>query len=243
MERLYLPEVKAPGKVRLPRHAAHYLVRVLRLKKGQDFLVFDGISDEWRATLDDISRHEAEATILERVRQEDAPRVTVEVLPALVKGERMDWAIQKCTELGVSAIRPVATERTVARIDAQKATRLERWHTLAAEACRQCGRIRLPEITPPASLVEALNDEREGLNLMLHFGPEAKPLAALHREHPDVHLVRAFSGPEGGFTEAEMLHMQRNNTRLASLGPRVLRAETAPVAAATLIQGLWGDMA
>ena len=154
----------------------------------------------------------------------------------------MDWAIQKCCELGVSSIRPLATERTVARIDKQKTTRLERWRTIAAEACRQSGRIRLPEIHAPVTLSEALETLPEGMDLALHFSKEAISMGVLFAERPDIGRIRVFSGPEGGFTDDEARLLQQSGARFVSLGPRVLRAETAPLAALTLLQGFWGDM-
>jgi 16S rRNA (uracil1498-N3)-methyltransferase len=154
----------------------------------------------------------------------------------LSRGERMDWAIQKATELGVAHITPIVSERCEVRLKDERADkRLAHWQQIAISACEQCGRSVLPAIHPPMLLGDWLARTEAELKLVLH--PVAEPLASHVRPATLAFLI----GPEGGLSEAEVAEAQRAGYQAARLGPRVLRTETAPVAALSVAQQLWGD--
>ena len=154
----------------------------------------------------------------------------------LSRGERMDWAIQKATELGVCEITPIVSERCEVRLKDERADkRLAHWRQVAISACEQCGRSVLPVIHAPITLAEWQAHVQAELKLVLH--PVAAPLESHARPHSLAFLI----GPEGGLSEAEVAQAKAAGFHAARLGPRVLRTETAPVVALAVAQQLWGD--
>ena len=154
----------------------------------------------------------------------------------LSRGERMDWAIQKATELGVNVITPIVSERCEVRLKDERADkRLAHWRQVAISACEQCGRSSVPTINPPVTLAEWLAACDETLKLVLH--PVAEPLVSHARPDRLAFLI----GPEGGLSDAEVEQAKASGFHAARLGPRVLRTETAPVVALAVAQQLWGD--
>lgn len=215
---------------------ANYLVNVLRLKKGAEILLFDGASGEWRAELCDVGKRRCTLRVLDRTRpQEEGP--DLHYLFAPVKRARLDYMIEKVTELGVAAIRPVITRRTVAA-----RVRLERMRAHAIEAAEQCGVLRVPDIHEPEKLNQLLHGWPEGRRLIYcdEEAPVASPLEAL--EACPRGPLAVLIGPEGGF-EGEEREMLRALPFVVpvSLGPRVMRADTAAVAALALVNAVLGD--
>ena len=154
----------------------------------------------------------------------------------LSRGERMDWAIQKATELGVAEITPLFTERCEVRLnDERMQKRLEHWQQIAISACEQCGRSKVPVIHVPQSVKDWQAAVQADLKLVLH--PVAQPLT----EHAAPSTLAFLIGPEGGLTDAEVAHAAEQGFLPARLGPRVLRTETAPIVALSVAQQLWGD--
>jgi len=154
----------------------------------------------------------------------------------LSRGERMDWAIQKATELGVSEITPIVSERCEVRLkDERTDKRLAHWRQIAISACEQCGRSTLPVIHPPLLLAEWVKQTAAELKLVLH--PVAEPLTS----HPKPGTLAFLIGPEGGLSDNEVAQAAQAGYLPARLGPRVLRTETAPVVALAVAQQLWGD--
>ena len=154
----------------------------------------------------------------------------------LSRGERMDWAIQKATELGVSEITPIMSERCEVRLKDERAEkRLSHWRQVAISACEQCGRSRVPVIHPPVLLSDWIKTTEADLKLVLH--PVSEPLAS----HAKPGRLAFLIGPEGGLTDNEIEQAQASGFQPARLGPRVLRTETAPVVALAVAQQLWGD--
>ena len=155
----------------------------------------------------------------------------------LSRGERMDWAIQKATELGVSAITPIVSSRCEVRLKDERADkRMAHWRQVALSACEQCGRSVLPLINPPQELDTWLQQIEADLKLVLH------PVAAPLQSHDKPNSLAFLIGPEGGLSDAEVDQAKAAGFHSARLGPRVLRTETAPVVALSVAQQLWGDL-
>jgi 16S rRNA (uracil1498-N3)-methyltransferase len=236
--RLCLDDDLAPGvKLALPPEAANYLMNVLRLSPGARVLVFNGRDGEFAAGIGPGERKRASLIVAERLREQAFPP-DVEYLFAPLKHARLDYMAQKAVEMGARALRPVITRRT-------QATRvnLERLAANAREACEQCGVIWLPRVDPPKSLEAMLTrwPEQRLLVFCDEDAPLANPLDALAAA-PDAQGVGLLIGPEGGFDETERAMILRAPRVLRlSLGPRILRADTAAVAALALLQARFGD--
>jgi 16S rRNA (uracil1498-N3)-methyltransferase len=228
----------ADARVELDRSQANYLRNVLRLKAGDPVLVFNGRDGEWRAALAGEGRKSADLDILEQTRPQ-APRGDLLYLFAPVKHARLDYLVQKAVEMGAGALKPVFTARTQA-----SRVNLERMRANVVEAAEQCGILAIPAVLPDepfAAALRALESDR-----LVVFcdeeAPVANPLQALEgaRNVPAKYAV--VVGPEGGFTDEERaLVLGHPNVVRISLGPRVLRADTAAVAALALVQAALGD--
>jgi 16S rRNA (uracil1498-N3)-methyltransferase len=239
--RFHVPGAAPGSRIALPEHAAHHAREVLRLRAGSPVRVFDGEGAEFEATLDSVTRQ----GVLARLggpttpRCPESPLRVVLALPPL-KGDRMETVIQKATELGVAEVRPVVTARTdAAGRPALLGTRQERWEKVASGAAEQCGRAVVPVIHPTATLDALLAVPFEGLRVLFLETPGQAPLTAGGTRPP---AAVALVGPAGGWEPAETTRILAAGFTAAGLGPRVLRAETAAVAAVTLLQVLWGDL-
>jgi 16S rRNA (uracil1498-N3)-methyltransferase len=233
--RLHLaPERLEGGVGRLAPAERHYLAGVLRLAPGSAVEVFDGAGHVW-----DGEFTGSEIRLGAR-REAPPPAAPVWVAFALPRGEKADWVVQKATEVGVARLAAWPAERSVVRLDRERAgARVERWRRIAAEAARQCGRAGVPEVAAAGSLREALAAPAGFDRLVLAAGAVAPLGAALRR---DAAGWLAVVGPEGGLAEGELAACLDAGCTPASLGPRVLRAETAAIVAAALIQHLVGDL-
>jgi 16S rRNA (uracil1498-N3)-methyltransferase len=210
---------------------------VLRLAVGAELTVFDGRGGEYPATI-----VESRGTVL-RVRlgdhrplERESP-LEITLAQGLARGERMDWAVQKATELGVAVLAPLVTERSVVKLDVrQAAKRREHWRGVAIAACEQCGRNRLPEVLSPTAYGEWLATARAGVRLL--FDPTA---ASGLQTIGKVSAVTLLIGPEGGLSPAERTLAVDAGFKPVRMGPRVLRTETAAIAAVSALQALLGD--
>jgi 16S rRNA (uracil1498-N3)-methyltransferase len=214
----------------------NYLRNVLRLKAGDAVLVFNGRQGEWRAVLIDAGKRDVALSIEAKVRQQsEGP--DLDYLFAPLKRARLDYMVEKATEMGAARLRPVLTRRTVA-----ERVNLERMRAHAIEAAEQCGILRLPEIAAPEKLERTLAgwDAARTLVFCDEDSEEPCPFTALARIKPGP--IAVLVGPEGGFdpAERELLSSQPFVTRI-SLGPRILRADTAAVAALALVNAVLGD--
>jgi 16S rRNA (uracil1498-N3)-methyltransferase len=215
---------------------ANYLKNVLRLKGGDDILVFNGRDGEWRSELAEAGKRGASLLIRAQVRpQEGGP--DIDYLFAPLKRARLDYLVQKATEMGVARLRPVLTRRTT-----PERVNVERMRANAIEAAEQCGILRIPEVRAPEKLetVVASWDATRPLVFCDEGSEESCPLSALARLQPSP--LALLIGPEGGFDESEraLLASKPYVTRI-SLGPRILRADTAAVAALALVNAVLGD--
>lgn len=236
LPRFYVDLPLQLGELELPEATSHYLSRVLRLTVGTSVQLFDGSGHEFIAELTQISKKTVQVQLTEQVTGLAESRLKVHLGQGLSRGERMDWAIQKATELGVTEITPLFTERCEVRLNAERAEkRIAHWQQIAISACEQCGRSTVPVIHPPQSLASWLEITEADLKLVLH--PVAEPLT----EHTPPQQLAFLIGPEGGLTETEVAQAMAANFAPARLGPRVLRTETAPIVALSVAQQLWGD--
>lgn len=240
LPRFHVPEAAPGARVALPEHAAHHAQEVLRLRPGDAVRVFDGRGAEFEAVLEAVHRREVALRLggMVEPRPESPLRVTLALAP--LKGDRMELVIQKATELGVAEIRPVVTIRTdAAARPALHGTRQERWEKVASGAAEQSGRAVVPEVSPTTTLEELLASPFDGRRLVFLDAPGLAALAPEPRPTSALLLI----GPPGGFEEREISAARGAGFEAVSLGPRVLRTETAALAALTAVQVLWGDLA
>lgn len=236
--RLHLPRARLlGGQARLEPEEWHYLRDVLRLLPGDPLEVFDGEGGVHDAA---VPARGTELRVGPR-RQVPPPAAVVWLAFAPPRGDRADLVVQKAVELGAARLLPFAAEHSVVRLDAERgAARAARWRRIAAEAARQCGRADVPAVDEPASLAASLAAAPAGFRTVLCYEGGGEPLrGALDAAAPG-HL--AVVGPEGGFTAAEVEQCLAAGARVATLGPRVLRAETAALAVVALLQHRLGDL-
>lgn len=221
---------------------ARYLGRVLRLRPGDDVCVFNGEGPERSAVIEAISRNTVTLRVgASRETNTETP-LRVHLVQGVSRGERMDFVIQKATELGVKRVTPVLTEYGVVKLDTKRAEkRREHWQGVAQSACEQSGRIRVPLIDAPVPLKTWFGNQPADIDAQLVLRPGAgAPLAGIEAPSTKVCLL---IGPEGGFSNTEYEDADIAGFRAVSLGPRVLRTETAAVAALSVLQSKWGDLA
>ncbi len=243
MERVYVPEFgPASPRAELPPEKARYLLRVHRLKDGDVVAVFDGLSCESLARIE--VKGKRAALRFERVlRREEALPMRLMLAQALPKHGKMETIVQKAVELGVSGFRPFVSTRSVSRVDkTAAANKVRRWRLVAEEACRQCRRIRIPEIGEIAGFEDMLAAGETGERIWLAYEGEGTLglSEALHEPRPDALCV--VVGPEGGFEEEEVALAKERGALPISLGPRILRTETAGPALLAILQFTWGDL-
>ena len=253
--RFYCPPaphcILSPGaQIDLPAAAAHHALRVLRMQAGDPLMLFDGQGGEWQAEL--VGKvgvgGTARVALCEFIDGDNESPLSLTLVQGLPAGDKMDWVIEKCVELGVTAIQPIAAKRSVIKLSAERMTRrVAHWNAVAVAACEQCERNRVPTVAPILDLPqylacaklqnEAQNGTREALWLMLAPGAQGV-LRILDKPTGPVGVA---IGPEGGWEEGEMRAAQAAGFKTVQLGPRVLRTETAGMAVLAAMQSLWGD--
>jgi 16S rRNA (uracil1498-N3)-methyltransferase len=239
--RLYVPATLQPGTAcTLPPAQAHHVARVLRLAAGDAVTLFNGDGAEYAGIIERASRERVTVQVASRVEADREAPLAVTLAQAISSGERMDYTLQKAVELGVSAIQPLTSIRSVVKLDAARAERrLAHWRTVVAAACEQSGRNRVPPVAPVAGLRQWLARGAAGDSLALLLSPRSTAsLRDLSRPAGGAVLL---AGPEGGYAPEEEDMARRAGYTPVRLGPRVLRTETAAVAALAAIQTLWGD--
>lgn len=246
--RFYLAQSLETGQpLTLPAELFRHAIQVLRMKTGEPLILFNGEGGEYLAELREVSKRTATAEIMafDPVDRESGLQLTL--VQSIIKPDKMDLTIQKCTELGISHIRPMISQRSVMRMGRDKlGKKCSHWQSIAINACEQSGRTRIPAILPPVPLDEYLTTLPENDETRLMLVPGDSPnIRSLQHASADTLHTRHFSliiGPEGGFTDDEVaLCIQQGITTL-SLGPRVLRAETAAMTVCALLQNYFGDL-
>ncbi|MCK6425060.1 MAG: 16S rRNA (uracil(1498)-N(3))-methyltransferase [Burkholderiaceae bacterium] len=241
MPRFHVDLPLAAGRLlELPEGAARH-VQVLRLQPGADLTLFDGRGGEWSARVTRMGRREVEVELQAHDPVERELPVGVTLVAAMPANDRFDWLVEKATELGATAILPVQCQRSVLRLSGERAERRrDHWQAVAVAAAEQCGRTRVPDIALPRPLESLAADPLRlpaGTQRLLLSPTEACTLAERRRACPDAAHWTVFSGPEGGFTPEEDARLRALGACAVTLGPRVLRAETAPLLALALLGG------
>lgn len=234
------PPLPAEGIFELPREAAHHAHRVLRLRVNDPVQIFDGGGRALDGKISEISGKRVLLHELQTCMDDAESPLRIVLVQAMCSSEKMDWVVQKATELGAAEIQPVQTRRSVARLAGERAgKRIEHWKSVAISACEQCGRNTVPQIGLPQDFGAWLAQVRGSSAAKFVLQPEGS--TPLHKQPPPQGSVILLIGPEGGFSEDEAKMAQFAGFTPIRLGKRVLRTETAGMAAIAALQTLWGD--
>jgi 16S rRNA (uracil1498-N3)-methyltransferase len=248
LTRCFVPAALAgQSQLVLPEGPSTHIARVLRLRAGAALILFDGRGGEFEATILAVEKRGVRVQLGAHHAVEREAPVAVTLLQCVIRAERMDFIVQKATELGVAAIVPVQSRHGVVRLDDSAMERRQRhWQAVAIGACEQCGRNRIPELRAPVRFEIACAHAAAGAQARVLLDPTASgSLTQALESTPQKPLsnVSVLIGPEGGFGEDEIALARDHGFQICSIGPRVLRAETAPIAAIAVIQALLGDFA
>jgi 16S rRNA (uracil1498-N3)-methyltransferase len=221
----------------LPPEASHYLGKVLRAKPGQSVNLFNDDGQEYTGLINQVGKRSVSVTIVSSQAGLPASPLHTHLGQVMSRGDRMDYAIQKATEMGVNLISPLYSERCEVKLDPKRLSkRLLHWRQIAISASEQSGRSEIPVINPPSTLNDWLHEVKAERKLVLH-PHNTVPLKAMVTPASCALLI----GPEGGLTNTEVLTAEQQDFQPICLGPRILRTETAPVTALGILQHLWGD--
>ena len=239
--RIYTDQPLRPGReVLLPEQAGEHVARVLRLERGHPLILFNGDGCEYDASLAALAKRAVTAEVAGMREVDREAPLQLTLAQGIARGEKMDWILQQATELGVARIVPIVTERTEVKLDAERAERrLAHWHSVIAGACEQSGRNRLPTIEPPQRLDRWLGVlDSDALRLALIPGGESTLRQLPQLDNGAILVV----GPEGGLSDNDVSMLAQSGFRGLRLGPRILRTETAGLAALAALQTLFGDL-
>ena len=229
------------AEIELDGDRARYLGKALRARIGDRVTIFNGEGPEWLATIMRIGKSSVVLELGESIETGTESPLKIHLVQGISRGERMDFVVQKATELGVKRITPVLTEYGVVKLNPDRAEkRREHWQKIAASACEQSGRTRLPLIDTPVPLKNWFGSKPEKVDAELILMPgAATPLATIPAPETKVCVM---IGPEGGFSDTEYADADVSGFKAVSLGPRVLRTESAAIATLAILQSLWGDL-
>ena len=236
--RIYLDSpLDLNSRIELDRQSAHHLTRVLRLRNNESFTIFNGSNGEYIAQLD-IDNKKVFANIVEHIKNFTQPTISITLLQCVSKGDRMDFAIQKATELDVKTIIPVISEYTTFSLKEDRwEKKLNHWRSVVISACEQCGRNDIPVIKYPIDINQQFAANMDGTKLIMD--PLAdKKLSSIKPVNNNFYLL---VGPEGGLSDSEIVNAKQAGFCGIKLGQRILRTETAAISGITAIQTLWGD--
>jgi 16S rRNA (uracil1498-N3)-methyltransferase len=232
-----LQRLQANTSIVLEPDASRHLARVLRVGVGDAVTLFDGSGGEYPATITAIDKHTVSVLTGSHLPREAESNLAIHLGIAVSRGERMDWVVQKATELGVASLTPLLTERTGVKLSGERAAKkIQHWQQVAISACEQCGRNRPPHVQPTLALEHWLATTVAEAKFVLHH--RADPIATGTAPASVALLI----GPEGGLSEREIALAEQAGFVSLLLGPRIMRTETAPLAAIAILQGWWGDM-
>jgi 16S rRNA (uracil1498-N3)-methyltransferase len=238
--RVYLDhELQCGQTLALPLDAIRHISRVLRMRKGQQLRLFNGCGGSYLAEIISISKRQGDVKILEFSDDQRESSLQITLVQGISRSQHMEYTLQKAVELGVNRIVPVNTEFGNVQLDQQRLKKkLVHWQLIVISACEQCGRNMLPQVTVPVPLAQWLQEDNNSLKLLLQPGAGQR-LSSQEVSNASLSLL---SGPEGGFSSSEVELAVESGYLPVELGPRVLRTETAAVAAISACQTLWGDM-
>jgi 16S rRNA (uracil1498-N3)-methyltransferase len=217
---------------------------VLRLKPGEDIFLFDGEGSEYRARITSSTPKAIILSVLERSLSISEPLVEINIGQGLLKARKMDRIVRQVTELGIHTLTPVLAKRCVPKPRPERwAEKEQRWETIARESLKQCGRSKIPRFEPPTPFQELISVSRDcDVKIIFHQVSSGLETTLYHRDERTVRKVLALVGPEGGFTPDEVQTALEGGFVCVSLGPRILKADTAIVAACTILQYAFGDI-
>ncbi|MDG1938863.1 MAG: 16S rRNA (uracil(1498)-N(3))-methyltransferase [Pseudomonadales bacterium] len=237
-------EIQLGQSMLLDSRNSHYLLHVLRVKENQTLVLFDGHGSDYLATINKVSRKDVSVVINEKIADvntvcESPLYLTLAI--AISKGERMDWVMQKATELGVNCIQPLITQRVDVKLNAERlAKKMDHWRGVVIGACEQSGRSVLPELEIAKPITSWVANDTSDLKLVLRaHGNRLTTIADGIIKKPSSATI--LIGPEGGLDENELSLAESSGFIAAGFGPRILRTETAPIVALSLLQERWGD--
>ena len=237
-------KLRAGTVVVLADEAAHHISRVLRLRLGNPLILFDGRGGEYDAEISKVNKRNIEVHINQYQEVDNEPQLHITLAQGISRGQKMDFILQKAVELGVDRIIPVMTEYGNVRLDEERQQKkIKHWNGVIISACEQCGRNKIPEIVAPLSFDECLGidagTDRGMTKIVLHPGTGGR-LSKLAKAEGGIMLL---VGPEGGFSDDEIEKACAADYQIINIGPRILRTETAALAAISACQMLWGDFA
>jgi 16S rRNA (uracil1498-N3)-methyltransferase len=240
LPRIYTAQGLGSGiTLSLAPEPSRHIARVLRMGAGDALVLFDGSGGEYPAEILAIGKKRVDVRTGNHRALECESPLHIHLGIAISRGERMDWIVQKSTELGVGAITPLFTEHTGVKLAGERAEKkIQHWRQVAISACEQCGRNRLPAVHHPLPLDDWTESTAAECKFVLHHRAGDSPPGV----DRDPSTVAVLVGPEGGLSEEEIAAAERAGFASLRLGPRVLRTETAPLAAIALLQSYWGDM-
>jgi 16S rRNA (uracil1498-N3)-methyltransferase len=231
----------------LEQQASHYLCKVLRVKAGRELVLFNGClsdagsSGEYRATLTEANKKAAVVALTNFTATQSESNLKLELACCLIKNDRMDWLLQKATELGVTSISPLFSEYTDVKLSAERVDKKQcHWQQIVISACEQSGRSQVPVVNSPIPISQWLTQDTSENKYVLH-PYDAKPFVLDNKPRQDSLTVALLVGPEGGLSDAEVATAHVHQFKSIQLGPRILRAETAPLVALSIIQSQLGD--
>ena len=254
LTRVHVEAVLTPGAiVELPRETASHLAKVLRARSGDPLILFSGDGREYAGSVESVRGSRVTAAVGNGADVDRESPFAITLVQCVPRGDRMDFIVQKATELGVTRIVPVLSQRSVVRLDAAQAeSKAAHWRAVVVNACEQCGRNRLPVIAAPVPLIGYLGSSAAGNGSPAAGSPAAETPAARFVLEPDLEsaaapvaletAVHIAVGPEGGFGDDELEAFRIAGFHKLRLGPRILRTETAAIAALTWLQTRFGDM-
>lgn len=225
--------------VSLDREASNHLSRVLRLRVGNEVVLFNGDGHDYQGKIEAIERNQVQVHLLQAQEINVESPLHIHLYQGVTRGDKMDLTLQKGVELGIKEFTPIITERCGVKLDEKRwAKKVQHWEKVIISACEQCGRNQIPKLNPVTPLSEAISN-RSGQDFFLHPDAETqfKRYGAVNFEQS----ISLWVGPEGGFSEPEVEEVKRSDITPLSLGPRVLRTETAALAAVSVINSVWGD--
>ncbi len=246
MRRFYVSPANIGDQITIHGDEARHIARVLRLQPQEMIIAFDGSGYDYEVKLLSVSSDEVTGTVLSCILNTTEPPVDITLVQSLAKGDKMDFIIQKAVELGVNRIIPIQSDHSVVKLDQKRADgRVRRWNRMAMEACKQCGRSRLPIVEEVSRLALVLKKSPEIPGVFFYEQRKQEKLGDLINQHRQAMLEQGtaiFIGPEGGFSESEARMAQNAGLIMAGLGPRTLRTETASLIALSVLMWELGDL-
>ena len=245
LHRIFCPELPANQSLfELPEKQANYVGAVLRLRTDDVMHVFNGKGDEYFTRIVSVNRRHVLVALGRRIINTKESPLIVELGQVLSRGDRMDFAIQKSVELGVSLISPLLSERCEVKLDPHRMTkRRHHWQQIVYSASEQCGRSLTPQVRQPQALTDWLVSAEGDVKFVFHPQQTSHVNEGLHfGNQPEPDKVILLVGPEGGFSEKEVNLARQHGFQTMTLGPRILRTETAPIVALSFVQQRWGDL-